>query len=219
MRWTSGYEHIEIEEDNSDWPMLLNFFIEQGDCPNFIHESQFYEDVIMMLPKYPQQGKEHTKDLFDKTLGRDKGWELGDPPKPLDLHAHPIKEGAGAGDASASATDANRTAYLKQYGAKPEQRERRSARTNARNKLIRSGRASVGDGKDLDHKDGNPLNNSPKNLRMVNRSFNRGRDNNKWRKKTNEEHGAGDMGTKELLKKYLKDTPHMTINDKFSKEL
>ena len=129
-----------------------------------------------------------------------------------------IPEGAGAGDASASATDANRAAYLKQYGAKPEQRARRSSRTNARNKAIRSGRASVGDGKDLDHKNGNPLDNSPKNLRMVNRSFNRGRDNNKWRK-TNEEHGAGEIGTKKLLKKYLKDTPYMTIKGKTAKEL
>ena len=123
-----------------------------------------------------------------------------------------LKEGAGDASATASATDANRAAYLKQYGAKPEQRERRSARTNARNKLIRSGRASVGDGKDLDHKNGNPLDNSSKNLRMVNRSFNRGRDNNKWRKKTNEEHGAGEIGTDKLLKRYIKDTPYMTVN-------
>jgi len=122
-----------------------------------------------------------------------------------------IPEGAGDASATASETDANRAAYLKQYGAKPEQRARRSARTNARNKLIRSGRASVGDGKDLDHKDGNPLNNSSKNLRMVNRSFNRGRDNNKWRTKTNEEHGAGEIGTEKLLKRYIKDTPFMKI--------
>lgn len=166
IRWTDGYEHIEIEEDNSDWPTLLDYFIEQGDSPDFIHESEFYQNFLL------------------------------------------INENEG---------DDNRAAYLKQYGARPEQRKRRSARTNARNKLIRSGRASVGDGKDLDHKDGNPLNNSANNLRMVNRSFNRGRDNNKWRK--NEEHGAGDEGTDKLLKKYVKDTPYMTINDKFSKEL
>ena len=46
---------------------------------------------------------------------------------------------------------------------------------------------------------------------MVNRSFNRGRDNNKWRKKTNEEHGAGEMGTDKLLKRYIKDTPFMSV--------
>ena len=122
-----------------------------------------------------------------------------------------LPEDTTSSSTTASETDAKRAAYLKQYGAKPEQRERRSARTNARNKLIRSGRASVGDGKDLDHKDGNPLNNSSKNLRMVDRGFNRGRDNNKWRKKTNEEHGAGEMGTDKLLKRYIKDTPFMSV--------
>ena len=69
----------------------------------------------------------------------------------------------------------------------------------------------MGDGKDLDHRDGNPMNNSPRNLRMVGRSFNRGRDNNKWRKKTNEEHGAGEIGTEKLLKRYIKDTPFMSV--------
>ena len=127
------------------------------------------------------------------------------------LNRKELPEDTTSSSTTASETDAKRAAYLKQYGAKPEQRERRSARTNARNKLIRSGRASVGDGKDLDHKDGNPLNNSSKNLRMVNRSFNRGRDNNKWRKKTNEEHGAGEMGTDKLLKRYIKDTPFMSV--------
>ena len=121
------------------------------------------------------------------------------------------------GDASFTGNP-KRAKYLKQYAAQPLQRKRRSARTNARNKLIRQGRASVGDGKDLDHKDGNPMNNSRKNLRLVSPEFNRGRDNNKWREKT-EEHGAGEAGTKELLKKYLKDTPYMTINDKFTDEL
>ena len=105
-----------------------------------------------------------------------------------------------------------RKAYLKKYGARPEQRKRRSARTSARNKLIRNGRASVGDGKDLDHKNGNPLDDTPSNLRLVDRSFNRGRDNNKWRK-NHEEDGAGDAGTDELLKKYLKDTPFMTVSN------
>ena len=33
-----------------------------------------------------------------------------------------------------------------------------------------------------------------------------------------EEHGAGEMGTTKLLKKYLKDTPYMTIDAKFTKE-
>ena len=212
IRWTEGYDHIEIEPDNGDWPTLLTLFIEQGDCPNFIHESQFYEDVIMMLPKYPHQRKEHTKDLFDKTLGRDKGWELGDPPKPLELHAHPIKE---------DEDPVKRAKRLKAYNARPEQRARRSARTNERQKRIRNGQLAVGDGKDIDHKDGNPENNASSNISITSVKYNRGRNNNKGRTNTDtsEEHGAGDEGTKKLLKRYLKDTPYMTINDKFSKEL
>ena len=110
-----------------------------------------------------------------------------------------------------------RAKRLKKYNAQPEQRKRRSARTNERNKRIRKGQLAVGDGKDIDHKDGNPLNNSPDNISITSVKHNRGRNNNKGR--TNEEHGAGEMGTKELLKKYLKDTPHMTIDDKFIKEM
>ena len=86
----------------------------------------------------------------------------------------------------------------------------------ARRQAIRDGLVKLGDDKDIDHKDGNPMNNSKSNLRVMSRSKNRSRNNNKWR---NEEHGAGEMGTKELLKKYLEDTPYMTIDDKFIKEM
>ena len=55
--------------------------------------------------------------------------------------------------------------------------------------MIKNGRATKGDGKDVDHKDGNPQNNSPSNLRMMSVNANRGRNNNK-----NEEHGAGEEG-------------------------
>jgi len=101
-----------------------------------------------------------------------------------------------------------RADYLKNYNAQPEQRKRRSARTNERNKRIRKGQLSVGDGKDVDHKDGNPLNNSPSNINITSVANNRSRNNNKWR---TEEHGAGEMGTEKLLKRYIKDTPFMTV--------
>ena len=88
------------------------------------------------------------------------------------------------------------------YHSKPEQRLNRSKRVLARREMIKNGRAAKGDGKDVDHKDGNPQNNSPSNLRMMSVNANRGRNNNK-----NEEHGAGDEGTDALLKKYRKGTP------------
>jgi len=85
------------------------------------------------------------------------------------------------------------------YHSKPKQRANRSKRVLARRKMEKKGRVRKGDGKDVDHKDGNPQNNSDKNLRVLSKSKNRS---------MNEEHGAGFEGTTELLKKYLKDTPY-----------
>ena len=63
---------------------------------------------------------------------------------------------------------------------------------------MKTGRVKKGDGKDVDHKDGNPQNNSNGNLRVLSKSKNRA---------MHEEHGAGEVGTKALLLKYIKDTP------------
>jgi hypothetical protein len=53
--------------------------------------------------------------------------------------------------------------------------------------MIRTGKAKKGDGKDVHHIDGNPLNDSPKNIRMEskksNRSFPRTRTSRKKRVK------------------------------------
>jgi RimK family alpha-L-glutamate ligase len=75
--------------------------------------------------------------------------------------------------------------YKKEYAkyhSKPEQRANRSKRVLARRQLEKDGRVCKGDGKDVDHKDGNPQNNSDGNLRVMSANKNRGRDNNKWRK-------------------------------------
>jgi hypothetical protein len=45
-----------------------------------------------------------------------------------------------------------------------------------------AGKVRKGDGKDIDHKDGNPRNNRASNLRVMSKGLNRGRDNNSWRK-------------------------------------
>jgi len=63
------------------------------------------------------------------------------------------------------------------YHSRKEQRERRSSRNKARRKVVKAnGKGSV-NGKDVDHKDRNPLNNSLKNLRIADKSKNR--SNNK----------------------------------------
>lgn len=61
----------------------------------------------------------------------------------------------------------------KKYNAKPEQVKRRTARNAARAKMIREGRASKGDGRDVMHKNGNPLNNSSSNLKTGSKAENR----------------------------------------------
>jgi hypothetical protein len=62
-----------------------------------------------------------------------------------------------------------------EYHGKPEQRQRRSSRVLARRLMEkRLGKAAT-NGKDVDHKDGNPMNNSSSNLRMTSKSFNRSR--------------------------------------------
>ena len=183
LRWTEGYEDIVFgEEWCSDLVEELLMWINIGDCPKHIKESEFYKKVMEEGIVLPSSVPSNSV----TTIGEDED---------------PVK----------------RAKRLKKYNAQPEQRKRRSARTNLRNKMIRKGKLAVGDGKDIDHINGNPEDDSPSNIRITSIEFNRGRNNNKGR--TNEEHGAGEMGTKELLKKYLKDTPYMTIDDKFIKEM
>jgi hypothetical protein len=59
------------------------------------------------------------------------------------------------------------------YHSKPENMKDKNARNRARYHAQKAGRVSVGDKKDIDHRDGNPRNNSPSNLKVVSRSRNR----------------------------------------------
>ena len=61
------------------------------------------------------------------------------------------------------------------YHASAEQRKKRSSRNKARRKMVKSVGKSKIKGKDIDHKDGNPLNNSRANLRVRSKSKNRSR--------------------------------------------
>lgn len=67
----------------------------------------------------------------------------------------------------------------KNYHSRPKQKKRRAQRNSARRKMVASGRARKGDGKDVDHKNRNTADNRSKNLRVVskakNRSFSRKR--------------------------------------------
>lgn len=62
--------------------------------------------------------------------------------------------------------------YREYHGTK-EQIRRRSSRNKARRRLAKDGLVHKGDGKDVDHRDSNPLNNKRDNLRAISKSKNR----------------------------------------------
>ena len=63
--------------------------------------------------------------------------------------------------------------YKKEYQAEtPLRKKQRSSRNKARRKMSTLGKAKKGDGKDVHHRDGNPLNNSSSNLTVMSKSKN-----------------------------------------------
>jgi hypothetical protein len=97
------------------------------------------------------------------------------------------------------------------YHSKSVQKIRRAKRNAARRKLQASGRVHKGDGKDVDHKDRNPHNNSNSNLSVKSKSANRAR-NQTFREvvtfKTFTESSAGEVcepSNEPISKSQLKD--------------
>lgn len=67
------------------------------------------------------------------------------------------------------------------YNSKPSSKKDRASRNAARKEAVKQGKASKGDGRDVDHKNMNPRDNSKGNLRVQSKSTNRAR--NQWAKK------------------------------------
>ena len=63
----------------------------------------------------------------------------------------------------------------KNYHSKPKQVKNRSSRNKARRIIKKLRGLNAIKGKDIDHKDKNPRNNSIKNLRVRSKSYNRAR--------------------------------------------
>ena len=59
------------------------------------------------------------------------------------------------------------------YQGTAKQKKRRAGRNKARRIMIAKGKAKKGDGKDVAHKDNNPLNSVAKNIRMESKKSNR----------------------------------------------
>lgn len=61
----------------------------------------------------------------------------------------------------------------REYQGTPEQIKRRAGRNKARRLMIKAKRVKKGDGKDVDHRNKNTLDNRPSNLRIMSKSKNR----------------------------------------------
>jgi len=63
--------------------------------------------------------------------------------------------------------------YRAEYAAEtPLRRKQRASRNRARYRLMKTGSVSVGDGKDVDHRNGNAMDNSAGNIRAMSRTRN-----------------------------------------------
>ena len=69
----------------------------------------------------------------------------------------------------------------RKYNSSPEQKKNRASRNAARRAAERAGKVRKGDGKDIDHKNMNPRDNSKGNLKVMDKSKNRAK--NQWAKK------------------------------------
>ena len=112
--------------------------------------------------------------------------------------------------------DPSKRDYKREYRlfhGKAKQRKKRSNRVLARRKMEKKGKVRKGDGKDVDHRDGNALNNGDNNLRVQSKKKNRARNKHKKGEKPGKVHEhAGFEGTDELLKTYIKHTPFMKFD-------
>lgn len=61
----------------------------------------------------------------------------------------------------------------KDYHGTAAQKKARASRNAARAAELKKGTVRKGDGKEVDHKDGNPLNNRPSNRQVMSRTANR----------------------------------------------
>lgn len=61
----------------------------------------------------------------------------------------------------------------RKYNSKPSSKKDRASRNAARAAAVKAGKARKGDGKDVDHQNGDPRDNSKKNLKVMSASKNR----------------------------------------------
>lgn len=71
----------------------------------------------------------------------------------------------------------------RKYNSKPSSKKDRASRNSARSEAMKDGRVRKGDGKDIDHRNSNPRDNSKGNTQVMSRSKNRAMNQYDKRKK------------------------------------
>lgn len=71
----------------------------------------------------------------------------------------------------------------RKYNSKPSSKKDRASRNAARSEAMKDGRVRKGDGKDIDHRNSNPRDNSKGNTQVMSRSKNRAMNQYDKRKK------------------------------------
>lgn len=69
----------------------------------------------------------------------------------------------------------------RKYNSQPEQKKNRASRNAARAAAMKDGKVRKGDGKDVDHQNMNPKDNRKSNLKVMDKSKNRAK--NQWAKR------------------------------------
>lgn len=70
----------------------------------------------------------------------------------------------------------------RKFQSSEEAKKDRASRNSARRSALKAGRVHKGDGKEIDHRNSNPTDNSSSNLRVVSRHTNRAKKENSRRR-------------------------------------
>jgi hypothetical protein len=84
-----------------------------------------------------------------------------------------MAEGGQRRDPKSHRTKAQTKRHISGYQATTKEKKKRASRNKARRVMKKAGRVRKGDGKEVDHKDGNARNNKRSNLRIMSRRANR----------------------------------------------
>ena len=208
-----------------------NYYILPGLNPNTTEEwgsedekrdwiGQSVESGTIAGYSNPEEAEIDREEMFEQLVNRE---DLDQPRDNKEAEPEPepnqTKEEHRGGGASGGLFRNYKKEYAN-YQSQPEQKKNRAGRNAARRSLLKSGRVNKGDGKDVDHRDGNPRNNSPSNLlvkpKSSNRSFSRRLKARNGGLLDRQQYGRGDkvlQGIKHTLSKILIGADKKDIDD------